>query len=200
MKNVNIILSICVGCIAGCREQKASKRYYQELIFARPASWSTSPEDAPSTDAEPRTTGAGSSTRALTWETPPSWVEKKGTNMRLATFTAGATECSIVVLGGVAGGVESNIKRWMGQINVEADELRFKRFIEELPTFVTAGNSRGVWVDLSVFMQDADDAIPSILAAIIEKNGSTIFVKMTGSKGALQAEKEHFKQLCVSLR
>ena len=57
----------------------------------------------------------------LAWDLPEGWTETPGNGMRLVTFHStdkDPVECTIVSLGGMAGGLESNIVRWMGQINI----------------------------------------------------------------------------------
>ncbi len=139
----------------------------------------------------------------LSWELPEGWQQKSGTGMRLATFTAGqaeeAIECSIVSLGGMAGGLEENIHRWMGQINLEVDDAQFQEFLKSMESFTTKGGFESTWIDLTTLQSPKAKNAPSIIAVVVTLGDKTIFIKMTGQYQALQMNREKFKKLCQSL-
>ena len=71
----------------------------------------------------------------LLWQTPQNWSEQKGNGMRLATFTAGAgsqsIETTIISLGGQAGGISSNVVRWINQLQLPGlDDSSLQKFIQ----------------------------------------------------------------------
>jgi hypothetical protein len=138
----------------------------------------------------------------LSWQTPKGWLERKGSGMRLATFSAqdqnNAIECSIVSLGGQAGGFESNVIRWMKQINVNVpSDGQFKEFLSRQSTIKSTGNFPLTVIDLTELTEG--EKTPSMIAAIAELPDMTIFVKMTGSKEALAENRDRFSELCESL-
>jgi len=116
-KNLYTILfgGLCVLMFTSC-ERPVISREYEEIVTA-PAS---DPHDfmrsvpVPFIKEQP-------SDSSLSWEVPQGWFEEKGSGMRLVTFRAqnGTVECSIISLGGQAGGLQSNVTRWMGQINID---------------------------------------------------------------------------------
>ena len=138
----------------------------------------------------------------LVWDTPENWMLEPGGNaMRLATFKVSKlgieATTTIVALGGAAGGLESNISRWLGQLGVSADAEKLSSFINGLPEIVTVSGDKGHVVDLSSWVS-ADAA--SMLAGIISRGDQTIFVKMTGPTALLAEEKSAFNLLCESIR
>src|SRR5260221_9183551 len=57
----------------------------------------------------------------LEWETPAGWTEMPVNNFRQANFRLPGNdkaECYLSLLGGEAGGLESNITRWRSQISL----------------------------------------------------------------------------------
>lgn len=137
----------------------------------------------------------------LQWLKPESWTQEPGGNaMRLATFKVSdagkEATTTIVALGGAAGGLQSNISRWLGQLDVQVDAATLATYIEGLPTFTTSSGLKGHLVDLSSWV--AEDA-ESMQAAIISAADQSIFVKMTGAAPLLLKEKAAFTALCESI-
>jgi len=141
----------------------------------------------------------------LTWSLPKGWKESPNkSSMRLATFTDGngaqGIECSIVSLGGSAGGLNENIRRWMGQVNLkDISDSELNAFIAKQEKITTQDNFATMIVDLTQLQSDSENTNPSIVAAIIEMEDKTVFVKMTGQRGALTKNRSKFKELCQSL-
>jgi len=137
----------------------------------------------------------------LSWETPNGWIQQKGSGMRLATFKAesksGPVQCSLISLGGQAGGIESNVLRWMKQIKVQVPGNEpMKKFLSRQEDIITKGEFSIKIINLAEISQDK---APSMIAAIAEIKSMTIFVKMTGSKEATIEQFESFKRLIQSL-
>ena len=61
------------------------------------------------------------------WEKPDSWIQFKGSAMRLASFqvpfSSGYGELSISVLDKDGGGVELNVNRWRKQLGMEPQSI-----------------------------------------------------------------------------
>ena len=167
-------------------------------------------EPQPGTDAGAGMAGAeqlpmpAPSALSLTWSVPEGWNEEAGQGMRLATFTADSPngiECTIVSLSGNAGGLDANVVRWMGQLKLEVppDEV-FDDFLSRQEKLTTANGAAFLLVDLTGLQPQADPASPTMLAAMGEINGTTVFAKMTGSIAAVQKNQDKFKTLCRSLK
>lgn len=141
----------------------------------------------------------------LSWTTPQGWKETPGEGMRLASFNStdpdNPVECTIISLGGQAGGVQSNVARWMKQVNVAVpagDE--FDKFLAGQKKVRTKDNFTATIIDLTQLQSQEDTQSPSMLATIIELPDTTVFVKMTGSRGGVLKNKEKFEALCESLK
>ncbi len=131
----------------------------------------------------------------LTWVLPQGWKEEAGSAMRLATFHLVSApkliDVSIVSLAGGAGGLEMNLKRWMGQIKLDVPD-------EELGKFIDA--SKDDIFDFSVLQKNSAPSTPSVIAAMLQMDGATVFVKMTGSIAAVKEHKDAFLKLLRSVR
>lgn len=137
------------------------------------------------------------------WATPEGWSEvRKTSGMRLATFSIKSQNreslCTIIPLKGAAGGIRANVMRWLGQINVkmEPGSQKVEKFLAGGEKLQLPGNLPAVLFDFTTVTAGAEDN--SILATIITLKNSTVFIKMTGVKSHLVANKEKFKALSQS--
>lgn len=141
---------------------------------------------------------------ALRWTAPTGWKALGGSSMRLETFAVdrGARTglCTVIKLGGGAGGVEANIKRWLGQIDQPippAEEL--SAFVEKQERFKTEGGLDGVLCDLTAIGTQGPDA-DSMLVALFPLGDMTAFVKLAAPVALLREEKAAFASFCKSFR
>ncbi len=186
----------CAAFFVGCGAQERDWVTYDEINGTEQHNHETT--ETPAASASPK-----ASAGRITWEKPASWNEQRGAGMRLATFTIGEGArtglCTIVSLSGMAGGIEANVRRWMGQLNLETPgEEEFAAFLRRQTAFKTAGGFDGVAVDLTEIGNPAP-ADSSMLAAIITAGDASLFVKLTGAVEVLRAEKQAFIQLCKSV-
>ena len=196
---VPVALSFFV--LSGCGHETTVIREYDEVLIVPPEpAAAVVPTSAPSSPGMPQEAGA----KPLTWQAPAGWQEEPGSGMRLATFRVdvdGTTaECSIVSLAGDAGGLVPNVRRWIGQLGLDTpptDELT--SFLSDQPVITTAGGHEGMLIDLTDLMEGHPPSAPSMLAGIITRGGQTVFVKLSGTKAVLAAERERFEALCASL-
>lgn len=194
----------CVGLFltSSCGGDRDAVRVYREVSYVdRPAEAAPqAPTAMPMPDVAPVSGGT-----ALNWDTPEGWAEAPGSGMRLATFTMGSAEepgtCTMVLLVGVAGGLEANIERWLGQLDlsVPAGE-EFKSFVDAQERFTTAGGLPVVLVDLTGLTEVQSDRPDSMLAGVVLAGEQTVFVKLTGPVTLLNKEKERLSALCRSVR
>jgi len=187
--------------LTGCGDPEPQKRQYQEVILAPPPSIPPGSAVAPS---ELPDSPEGPDLGPMTWKKPSHWTEEPGGGMRLVTFRSGSGEdtgeCTIIVLGGPAGGYVANVKRWLGQINIQTDPAQLNKYVDGLPSMKTRGGHEGVFADLSLYNGDLKDGDSSMLTAIIRRGNQTVFVKMTGKKAYLAKEKTHFETLSTSIQ
>lgn len=141
----------------------------------------------------------------ISWTLPEGWQEKPATGMRIATFglknNESAVDCSIVSLGAGAGGIEPNIIRWLGQLNLEVlPPAELQAFIAKQETLTLDANVSALVIDFTELQKKSAPVTPSMLAAIIEANNQRIFVKMTGSREKVLEQSKAFKALVKSLK
>ena len=140
----------------------------------------------------------------LRWIAPEGWLERRGSGMRVATFKnadqQNPIEVTIVALGGNAGGIAANVVRWMQQINLETpDAVDLATFIKSQENLTTAAGLTATMVDLTEWQAKASSDTPSMIAAIIDRGSSQIFIKMTGDKKAVIQNRDAFKSLVQSI-
>ncbi len=151
----------------------------------------------------PAIMGSGASvTSSYSWILPKGW--KQGSNkgpMRLASFyieeDPDAIDCSIVSLAGMAGGLEGNLKRWMGQVAIESSDTNLQKLINTAETIQTQGGLQAIVYDLTALKNVS--ANKSMIAAIISDKGATVFVKITGTSVHLKQNRDGFFELLKSL-
>ena len=124
--------------------------------------------------------------------------------MRLATFLTGAgdkaAECTIVSLGGSAGGLKANVERWANQIQLSfSSPAELEKFLSQQEQFKTHSGLPVAMVDFTTVPSSAAVS-PSMIAAIITLEDKVVFIKMTGPRDTLIGNREQFRMLCQSLR
>jgi hypothetical protein len=137
------------------------------------------------------------------WNTPEGWNESRASSgFRLAAFTvkSGDNEsvCTIIPLQGEAGGLKSNVTRWLDQITgtMSPNENTVEKLLTAQETFLSKGQFPVVLIDFTTVTPNPKDK--SILAAVLKVQGNSIFIKMTGQKSHLIENKVKFKALCQS--
>lgn len=139
----------------------------------------------------------------LQYTLPPNWQEKPLSPMRLASFNAKApdgkeTDVSVVSLPGIAGGDLANVNRWRGQVNlgpIDEDTLA------KTAAHVQANGHDYLVVDLvSEGPMGEKQEKQRILAAILDENNRSWFIKMTGDDAAVESQKSAFTNFLQSLK
>ena len=141
----------------------------------------------------------------LSWTTPQGWQETPGSGMRLVSFVSAdkenPVECTIISLGGQAGGLESNAARWMKQINIDVPaQTELEKFLAAQKKIKTQDGFDATIIDLTQLQPKDDLKSPSMAATIITLPDMTVFVKMTGIRGAVIQNRDQFEALCESLK
>lgn len=139
----------------------------------------------------------------LQYTLPPNWQPKPLTPMRLASFKATApnekeTDVSVVALPGMAGGDLANVNRWRGQVNLPPiDEDTLAKSAEH----VNANGHDFLMVDLvSPAAMGDKGGKERILAAILDENDRSWFIKMIGEDTAVASQKTAFADFLRSLK
>lgn len=139
---------------------------------------------------------------AWRWEVPKGWREAPARSMRVVTFVpevANGVECYVTELPGEAGGLVENVTRWRDQFGLAplaADA------VAALPTLPMLGRTGTVVEASGSFsaMGSAAQADQALLGVVCLLEKKVVFVKMTGPRAAVHAERERFEALCRSLR
>ena len=135
-----------------------------------------------------------SSSSGITWTAPNGWSEVAGNSIRLVTFKISEkAECSFIVLSGVAGGLESNVNRWRGQIGlspiglaaIEKQMRKVKTPLAEAQMFKLVNPTN----------KDS-----SFLVSLIPKGDSTLFVKLNAPVDQLNSLEKPYLQLLSSIK
>jgi len=128
---------------------------------------------------------------ALRFATPGGWREQPAGDVRKASFLAGPAklDVSVTVFPGDAGGVLANVNRWRRQLELpplaaEADSH---------PAEILTGSGQRA---LAFVIESPDHAT---LGAILARRDRTWFVKLTGPRDAVLAERDHFDAFVRSL-
>lgn len=189
---------IFLMAVTGC-EQKPQARHYTEVVMEAPAAPVSDPHAGMDMGKDPHAgldMSSMATDGAVAWNAPQGWAEEAGQGLRLATFHDAANpkdiDVSIVPLGGsISGGVESNLKRWLGQINVQVPDEQLRSFIQSSPDNV---------FDFTQLQKGQDPSVKSMAVAIVPLQEMTVFVKMAGSIEAVSRNKEKFMELVKSVR
>ncbi len=151
---------------------------------------------------------------SFAWTLPEGWTEHPGSyRMRLAELDAGLTgghdgrpapRC--VVYGGITGGVDANLARWISEFK-QADGSASKDKAE-----VSKSEAGGVTIhriELTGTYKQANMmggesaesvAESMLLGAVVEADHGTIFLKFVGPKKDLTAVEAAFDELLVSVK
>lgn len=132
----------------------------------------------------------------LKWEAPAKWTTKAASAMRRGSFTipgaSGDADLSIVVLPGAAGGVIENIRRWRGQVGLPAvSDLEIQSHTETL---------RVDDADFTLVELTDPAGKQTILGAITEHDGVTIFVKAMGPAATLAEARADFRAFLQTVK
>jgi len=151
----------------------------------------------------------GDSAAGIQWTPPAAWKAQPQRPMRAATYVVPAAagdkedgECAVFYFGpGQGGGVEENIKRWIGQFStVEKEPVRKKQTIAGMN--VTLLDMAGVYVASSGPMMAAKATKPGyrLLGAIVEAPEGAVFFKFTAPAKTVAAHEPAFQALLKSIR
>ncbi|MEP7249031.1 MAG: hypothetical protein ABI787_04550 [Spartobacteria bacterium] len=186
-------------------QREAFKQFLQSV---HPGDHATGEEAALTTPAAPMSANDGGETNAptpppiesaqggaLQYKLPPGWQEKPLSPMRLASFKAGSSDgkevdVSIVTLPGMAGGDLANVNRWRGQVKLAPiDEETLAKSAEHVQA---QGHDYQLYDLASETPLGEKQEKERILAAILNENGHSWFIKMTGEEAAVAAQKSAF--------
>jgi hypothetical protein len=134
------------------------------------------------------------------WIVPSDWKEQPLSEMRLASFKAEgpngeAADISVSSFPGDAGGLESNVNRWRGQVQqavLDGDSLAKtleRRTVDGVPA---------AFVDVQT--PEGAPKPDRIVGAVLRTADRTWFIKMTGPPALVQAQVDKFTEFVNSFR
>ena len=185
-----IFSTITLLCLVGCGEPEILHYKVPKEKRARtPVSQSAIPASSSGAKA--------SSHNGISWTLPKDWTFEAGSGMRFGTikFHIDETpvECTLVKLGGAAGGLAPNVNRWRDQIGLSpANAAEIEKSLETIE-----GKSGPVKVSTLINPDNADQAI---LASIINAKNSTLFVKIMTQSALINRAKADFTSFSASLQ
>jgi hypothetical protein len=136
-------------------------------------------------------TDASESAAGFTFTTPAGWHRAPDRPARAFTFFAGSgesLECYVTTLAGDAGGALANVNRWRGQLGLtsvtDAD-------IAAMPTIDMLGRK--------AVLVECDGTAASLIGASCNDSKGSVFVKMSGPRELVKAQRGAFLAICSSL-
>ena len=133
---------------------------------------------------------------------PESWVYSTPTSkMRKAQYNvkgAGEQEAEVAFFHfgqGGAGGVKANVDRWMQQFESAKDQIIKNTVIGDIP--VTYAQAHGTFLSGRAFGPKTPKPNYALLAAIIQGENGSIFIKMTGPKETVEAQVSNMKKMVI---
>jgi hypothetical protein len=145
------------------------------------------------------------------WTTPTRWKTGPEKPMRAATYLIPAAagdsegaECAVFM--NIGGGVNANIKRWVGQFEQpdgNSSEAKAKQKKETINGFpVTTVDLTGIFTGGGMAMGQPSTKKPGyrLLGAIVEGPEGEVFFKLTGPAKTVAAAQGEFQALLKSLK
>jgi len=137
---------------------------------------------------------------ALKYTVPTGWETKPATQMRLASFgvteNGKAADISVVPLGGMGGGDLANVNRWRGQVGLSPVT---EEGVQKLAESVQVGGLPANLYDVAG--ADTGEADPQrIMGAILHREGTVWFIKMTGDAALVEKQKPAFLEFLKSVQ
>lgn len=140
------------------------------------------------------------------FDLPEGWVDGGAGGLRLATlFIGDGDEKHEVTVIPASGTLESNIARWVGQLDASANEAQRQQAaaaaIADANRVDVDGTEATVVLLLDPAATAGDAAGEAILGAMVPvENGASLFVKFKGRADIARREQEKFRRFVSSLR
>jgi hypothetical protein len=190
----SLTISAALLLQTSCRPVNDSWRTYEEISIQAQESQPHVHKDQ---------SAAVPSKSELSWKRPKTWREEPSSGMRMAAFSIQGNNatgtCTIIRLSGSAGGLEANVQRWIGQLNLPAmSPGQLGAFLGKQGKITSSDGREILIVDLTSLGSDAEDEA-TILAAVLTIDSSSYFIKLNGPAGLVNRERASFLELCRSL-
>jgi hypothetical protein len=149
----------------------------------------------------------------LTWNIPEGWLVGSERSMRIATYIIkpvdgdkDSAECAVFYFGSTSGGgIEDNIRRWVGQFEQpDGGDSMEKAIIDSLivnDVIITTIDLKGTYSASGAMMQIKDKKPEyRLLGAIVQGPEGLVFFKLTGPQKTADSAKNSFMALLKSIK
>jgi hypothetical protein len=99
----------------------------------------------------------------------------------------------------MAGGLEANLRRWMGQIGVKATNDELRALISSAPSTKIKTGQEGRIFDFTTIQSKAKPTDKSMIVVMVTMDEATLFVKMSGTLDTVSKNKDNFFKLVGSV-
>ena len=147
-----------------------------------------------------------SSSPRLRYDLPDGWVDEGASGLRLATLRIvdGDEQQEVTVIP-ASGTLETNVARWVGQLDESMDETQRQQAAVAAISAATLIDIDGTQVTVVLLLDPAaaagDESGEAILGAMIPVDDATaLFVKLKGRATVARREQEKFRRFVSSLR
>ncbi len=152
--------------------------------------------------------GQSGASGPVKWTAPARWEAKPASGMRAATYIIPAAkgdsegaECPVFI--NIAGGVQANIDRWVGQFEkTDGAPVQKQETINGLPvtTVDVSGSFKGGGPMMGTGQSSGPKGGYRLLGAIVEGPEGEVFFKLTGPAKTVAAAQEEFQAMLKSLK
>lgn len=202
--------------MAGCASAPPKEVTSNEPAASAPSTTAAAPAGgiAVGHDSAPAAAPAmqgGSPAGPIKWTPPTRWESKPASGMRAATYIIPAAqgdsegaECAVFM--NIAGGVDANIKRWIGQFEAADGGPADGKAKQEKQTInglnVTTVDLTGTFKGGGPMMGQSTGPKTGyrLLGAIVETPEGEVFFKMTGPAKTMAAAQPEFQALLKSVK
>ncbi|MDA1040039.1 MAG: hypothetical protein O3A37_07105 [Planctomycetota bacterium] len=196
------VAAVVVITGVGCRDEGSVRRgdirsYSIPRISSATVTASRPPMEQP-TDS--------SSSPRLRYDLPDGWVDEGASGLRLATLRIvdGDEQQEVTVIP-ASGTLETNVARWVGQLDESMDETQRQQAAVAAISAATLIDIDGTQVTVVLLLDPAaaagDESGEAILGAMIPVDDATaLFVKLKGRATVARREQEKFRRFVSSLR
>ena len=180
MKYGTLLLFVGCALLVGCKEEGV--KHYK---VAKEESTAVVPTGPPPTAQMPGLAAQTSAFKTPKWVVPGGWVEQEPGPMRKGLFVmkeeTGEAEVSVAAFPGNVGGKLANINRWAGQIGLVPLQASVLDKLEPIDVDGNAGEL--------IQLEGLD---MSLIAVIVEKDGSSWFFKLMGDRNIVDSQRDAF--------
>ena len=145
----------------------------------------------------------------IQWSAPAGWKAQPQRPMRAATYVVPAAqgdkedgECGVFYFGpGQGGGVEDNIKRWIGQFQPGGVQPKISKGTAGAGLKMTTVEHTGTFMAGGPMTQERTPK-PGyrLIGAIVEAPEGNVFFKLTGAEKTVIAAKPAFEKMLQSVK